>query len=85
MNSFKCEIPFIGESARIMKPMRAMKLAPESKVIPHLEGVSFLLQKDEEPTFDRKVMMREDDLLGLNPQLRCATGEFWGTIQDPLY
>jgi hypothetical protein len=67
MNSFKCKIPVVGESAWIMKPMRAMKLAPESKVIPHLEGVIFLPQKDEESAFDRKVMMREDDFLGLNP------------------
>jgi hypothetical protein len=38
-----------------MKPMRAMKFAPESKALPHLEGLMFLLRKDQDPAFDSKM------------------------------
>jgi hypothetical protein len=84
VNSFKREIALIGESAWIMKSMRAMKFAPESKAIPHLEGLMFLLQKDQEPAFDSEMLVGVDDLLGANPQLCPPMGLLRRTIERPF-
>jgi hypothetical protein len=84
VNSFKREIALIGESAWIMKSMRAMKFAPESKAVPHLEGCMAPLQKDQEPAFDSKMLVGEDDLLGTNPNLRSPMGLLRRTIERPF-
>jgi hypothetical protein len=46
VNSFKQKIAFVGKSAWIMKSTRTIEFAPESKAIPHLEGLAVLFQKD---------------------------------------
>jgi hypothetical protein len=84
VNSFKRKIAFIGESAWIMKSMGAMKFAPESKAVPHLEGFIFLLQIDQEPTSDSEMLVGVDDLLGANPQLCSPMGLLRRTIEHPF-
>ena len=84
VNFFKRKIAFIGESAWIMKSMRAMKFAPESKPIPQLEGLMFLLQKDQEPAFDSEMLVGVDNLLGANPQLCSPMGLLRRTIERPF-
>jgi hypothetical protein len=84
VNSFKRKIAFVGESARIVKSMRAVEFAPESKAIPHLEGSVLPLHKDQEPTFDREMLVGVDDLLGVNPQLGFPVGLLRRTIERPF-
>jgi hypothetical protein len=84
VNFFKRKIAFIGESTWIMKSMRAMKFAPESKAIPHLEGLMFLLQKDQEPAFDSEMLVGVDNLLGANPKLCSPMGLLRRTIERPF-
>jgi hypothetical protein len=81
VNSFKRKIAFVGESPRIMKSMRAMKFAPESKAIPNLEGSVLPLQKDHEPTLGREMLVGVDDLSGVNPQLGSPIGLLRRTIE----
>jgi hypothetical protein len=84
VNSFKRKIAFVGKSAWIMKSTRAMKFAPESKAVPHLEGLMFLLQKDQEPAFDSEMLVGVDDLLGANPQLCSSMGLLRRTMERPF-
>jgi hypothetical protein len=84
VNSFKRKIAFVGKSAWIMKSTRVMKFAPESKVVPYLEGWMFLLQKDQEPAFGSKMLVRMNDLLGANPQLCYPMGLLRRTIEHPF-
>jgi hypothetical protein len=84
VNPFKRKIAFVGESAWIMKSMRAMQFAPDTKAVPHLKGSVLPLQKDEEPAFGREMLVGVDDLLGVNPQLRSPVGLLRGTIDRPF-
>jgi hypothetical protein len=67
-----------------MKSMRAMEFAPESKAVPHLEGLMSLLQKDQEPAFGSKMLVGVDDFLDTNPQLRSPMGLLRRTIERPF-
>jgi len=61
-----------------------MKFAPESKAVPHLEGLIFLLQIDQEPAFDSEMLVGVDDFLGANPQLCSPMGLLRRMIEHPF-
>jgi hypothetical protein len=67
-----------------MKSTRTMKFAPESTVVPHLEGLMFLLQIDQKPALGREMLVGVDDLLGANPQLGSPIGLLRRTIERPF-
>lgn len=58
MDSFKGEIAFIGEDARVMKSMGAIEFTEKPETISKMKGPVLLFSKKEETAFHRNVTVR---------------------------
>jgi hypothetical protein len=84
MNSFKGEVAFVGENARIAKPMWLAKRAEKPESVTYMESGVLLFQKKEEMAFHGDVGVSGDDLVGFDQKLGSALSSLWGTIDRSL-
>ena len=84
MNPFKGEVAFVGENARITKPMWPMKPAEKPEPVSYVESGVLLFQKKEEMAFHGDVTVSGDDFMRFDQKLGSALSSLWGTIDRSL-
>jgi hypothetical protein len=85
MNPFKGEVAFVGENARIMKPMWPVKPAKKPEPVSHMELGVLLFQKEEEMAFGGDAAVSGDDLVGFDQKLGSALSSLRGTIDRSIH
>jgi hypothetical protein len=84
MNPFKGEVAFVGENARITKPMWLVKPAEKPEPVSYMEMGVLLFQKKEEMAFHGDVAVSGDYLVRFDQKLGSALSSLWGTIYRSL-